>query len=150
MSHVRGKRPATILVLLVIQALNTLSSLALLLLFRLDPAFYTTGIDALGDAFSLLLLSLGISSAISLVIFLLLFFGSKIGFFLAIIGYVSNLFFSPTGFSTVSIILAVICLFLLLCGPSRRYFGIGASTQAAPAGRSGNRDTDPWDHPDKQ
>ena len=52
MSHVRGKRPATILVLLVIQALNTLSSLALLLLFRLDPAFYTTGIDALGDAFS--------------------------------------------------------------------------------------------------
>ena len=108
MSHVRGKRPATILVLLVIQALNTLSSLALLLLFRLDPAF------------------------------------------LAIIGYVSNLFFSPTGFSTVSIILAVICLFLLLCGPSRRYFGIGASTQAAPAGRSGDRDTDPWDHPDKQ
>ena len=45
MSHVRGKRPATILVLLVIQALNTLSSLALLLLFRLDPAFYTTGIE---------------------------------------------------------------------------------------------------------
>lgn len=152
MSLIRRKRPGTVTVLLVIQALNTICSLALLLLFRLDPVFYSTGYDAMGEAFSRLLISMGVSTAVSLVIFLLLLLGNKVGFFLAAIGYASNLFFSPTGFSTIGVILAVICLFLLLCGPSRRYFGIGKSAQSASgtSTSSGSGGQDPWDRPGRQ
>ena len=60
MSHLREKRPPQVVVLLVLQALSTLSSLVLLLAIVLQPALLSSGTDALDTVLMGLLLAVAV------------------------------------------------------------------------------------------
>lgn len=120
-----NQRPKQTIALLVFLGLSVFLELCRWLFYVTQNIVYDSSLGLSPEYFSIYRNSLLVAFLVELGLWLLLFFRTKIGYWITAVFYafltISNLFFGDL----IPALISALCLYFLFCKSSRAYFGIG-------------------------